>query len=381
MKTIILLMAIMGVLDAMFGVCLTNVELSMPIGALGMMAIGAGVGMAQRGAEFGINKASSKEAQNRQYEYQTLLNEQGQRNSLALMDAQKKANKEFYDYTYDKESYKAQVKQLQDAGLNIGLMYKVAGGVGGQTANVGASTSGGSAGMNAPVIGDMGGMGIQYAQAMANINLMNAQANKVNVEANKIGGVDTQESLERIANIAQSTSNEKLKGIILGYDAQMKEISTNVANMTSEALIRATLANYEKMMQEATQETLKTQVDSAVVYERIEQVKQATQMNYIEMEAKRLNIQLTEEQIIKVKQEVENLVNNVDTSQRDTAVKELLAKWQTSDVQLYKLYSEIFKNGAGGVNQLGQLFKKGGGNTYENTYNNQKINSETIINE
>ena len=177
-------------------------------------------------------------------------------------------------------------------------MYKGAGGVGGQTANVGASTSGGSAGMNAPVIGDMGGMGIQYAQAMANINLMNAQANKVNVEANKIGGVDTQESLERIANIAQSTSNEKLKGIILGYDAQMKEISTNVANMTSEALIRATLANYEKMMQEATQETLKTQVDSAVVYERIEQVKQATQMNYIEMEAKRINIQLTEEQIM-----------------------------------------------------------------------------------
>ena len=122
MKTIILLMAIMGVLDAMFGVCLTNVQLCMPIGALGMMAIGAGVGMAQKGAEFGINRASSIKAQSRQYEYQTLLNEQGQRNSLALMDAQKRANKEFYDYTYDKESYKAQVKQLQDAGLNIGFV-------------------------------------------------------------------------------------------------------------------------------------------------------------------------------------------------------------------------------------------------------------------
>ena len=111
-------------------------------------------------------------------------------------------------------------------------------------------------------------------------------------------------------------------------------------------------------MQEATQETLKTQVDSAVVYERIEQVKQATQMNYIEMEAKRLNIQLTEEQIIKVKQEVENLVNIVDTSQRETAVKELLGKWQTSDAQLYKVYSEIFKNGTQGIEQIVSLFKK-----------------------
>lgn len=358
MRAIIILMAIAGVLDAMYGSILVNVEYS-AIGALGMMAIGAGAGMAEKGLEFGLNRGASESAMRQQYANQTLLNEQAYRNSLGLMKEQNKYNREFYDYTYDKESYQAQVRQLQDAGLNIGLMYKGASGVGGQTASVGASASGGGAGLSAPNVNmNSIGMGMQLGLQEAQIKLMNAQANKLNVEATKVGGVDTQESLERIANIAQSTSNERLKGIILGYDAQMKEISTNVANMTSDALIRATLANYEKMMQEATQETLKTQVDSAVVYERIEQVKQATQMNYIEMEAKRLNIQLTNEQILKVKQEVENLVNNIDTSQRETAVKEVLAKWQTSDAQLYKLYSEIFKNGAQGIENIGKLFKK-----------------------
>ena len=78
-----------------------------------------------------------------------------------------------------------------------------------------------------------------------------------------------------------------MKGILLGYDAQLKEIATNVANMTQEALIRATNANYEKMMQEAIQEMLKTGIDEATQKDRIEQIKQATQLNYIEMSAKR----------------------------------------------------------------------------------------------
>ena len=57
-----------------------------------------------------------------------------------------------------------------------------------------------------------------------------------------------------------------------------------------------------------------------------------------------------------------------------------MAQWQTQDVQLYKLWSEVFRNGSASIQQLGSLFKKGG-NTISNTYNNQKINSETIINE
>ena len=135
------------------------------------------------------------------------------------------------------------------------------------------------------------------------IELNKAQANKLNTEANKTATVDTEQVRETIANIAQSTNNERLKGILLGYDGQLKEIETNVANMTQEALIRATNANYEKMMQEAIQEMLKTGIDEAKQKDKIEQIKQATQLNYIEMEAKRAGIQLTQEQINKIRED------------------------------------------------------------------------------
>ena len=150
--------------------------------------------------------------------------------------------------------------------------------------------------------------------------------------------------------------------------------------MTMEGLIRSMNASFEKTQQEAIQAMLKTGVDEATQQDKIEQMKNATQASYLDLVAKKLGIQLTQEQITKAQEEIKKIINDVDVSKQDIAIKNLMAQWQTQDVQLYKLWSEVFRNGSASIQQLGSLFKKGG-STVSNTYNNQKINSETIINE
>ena len=52
--------------------------------------------------------------------------------------------KEMFDYTYDKQKYSSQVKEMRDAGLNIGLMYGGIGGLQGTTGGTSGSANAGS---------------------------------------------------------------------------------------------------------------------------------------------------------------------------------------------------------------------------------------------
>lgn len=103
--------------------------------------------------------------------------------------------KDYWDYT----NAENQVKHLKNAGLNIGLMYGQSG-AGGMGASGGARQEGPEQAQGNPI-----GMALQVQQIEqqrrmndAQIALAEAQANKANTEANKIGGVDTQEALKRI---------------------------------------------------------------------------------------------------------------------------------------------------------------------------------------
>lgn len=103
--------------------------------------------------------------------------------------------KDYWDYT----NAENQVKHLKNAGLNIGLMYGQSG-AGGMGASGGARQESPDQAQGNPI-----GMALQVQQIEqqrrmndAQIALAEAQANKANTEANKIGGVDTQEALKRI---------------------------------------------------------------------------------------------------------------------------------------------------------------------------------------
>ena len=103
--------------------------------------------------------------------------------------------KDYWDYTNTEN----QIKHLKNAGLNIGLMYGQSG-AGGMGASGGAHQAAPEQPQGNPV-----GMALQVQQLEqqrrmndAQIALAEAQANKANEEAKKIGGVDTQQALQEI---------------------------------------------------------------------------------------------------------------------------------------------------------------------------------------
>lgn len=148
----------------------------------------------------GINQAlglswSPKRAMQEQEAYnKRIMALQNQYQQQAAAQSQQYA-KDYWDYTNTEN----QAKHLKNAGLNIGLMYGQSG-AGGMGASGGARQEGPEQAQGNPI-----GMALQIQQIEqqrrmndAQIALAEAQANKANTEANKIGGVDTQEALKRI---------------------------------------------------------------------------------------------------------------------------------------------------------------------------------------
>ena len=102
---------------------------------------------------------------------------------------------------WEKTNYSAQRKQLEKAGLNVGLMYKGAG-EGGRT---GAPVAGG----NAPTGGGEVGMalqtGIQKELLQAQKENIEADTKLKETEANKKGGADTENVQANTAKLIQET--------------------------------------------------------------------------------------------------------------------------------------------------------------------------------
>ena len=221
------------------------------------------------------------------------------------------------------------------------------------------------------------GMGMAL-QTLADLKLKEAQTNNINADTQNKEGIDRDVASAQIQKLIAETDNVQLKNIYQNLDNQIKDIELETQSMTMEARIRATTAKFQQAQEEAIQAILKTGVDEATQKDKIQQMKNATQASFIDLIAKKAGVHLTEEQTKKLQQEILNLVNDVEVKNQEVAIKKKLQEFQTSDAQLYKVYSEIFRNGASGVQQIGSLFKIGGSNI-TNTYNNQKINSETNV--
>lgn len=118
-----------------------------------------------------------------------------------LQEQQIRGNKEMADYQhglqYDmwkRTNYGAQVDELNAAGLNPALLYGGGGG-GGATTGSGAGGTVGGASASDPVSGQRSMM--EMGMMMAQKKVLESQAAKNEAEAEKISGVDTNESVER----------------------------------------------------------------------------------------------------------------------------------------------------------------------------------------
>ena len=256
------------------------------IQGLGSSAASSGVGFIGNALSQALGLSWSPERALKEQEAynKRIMALQNQYQQQAAAQSQQYA-KDYWDYT----NAENQVQHLKNAGLNVGLMYGQSG-AGGMGASGGAHQSAPEQPQGNPI-----GMALQVQQIEqqrrmndAQIALAEAQANKANEEARKIGGVDIQEAYKRIeemsANIETLIADKKLKEAEAELSKARKETEDTIQrlNEQKEALTKAqvseafSIATYyseaaNKMYWERKNEKLSYEYNVETLQDRIDQ--------------------------------------------------------------------------------------------------------------
>lgn len=196
------------------------------INGLGSTIASTGVGVIGNALSqaFGLSWSPKKAMQEQEAYNKRIMALQNQYQQQAAAQSQQYA-KDYWDYT----SAENQAQHLKNAGLNIGLMYGQSG-AGGMGASGGARQESPDQAQGNPI-----GMALQVQQIEqqrrmndAQIALTEAQTEKTNAEKEKISGVDTQEALARIEEVASRIELNLKEG-------QYKEALTDLTKAEKEA--------------------------------------------------------------------------------------------------------------------------------------------------
>lgn len=238
----------------------------------------------------------------------------GEMNQRRELRGQKKALKQQNDAAMDiweRTNYKAQVEQLNKAGLNPGLIY----GMGGAGGTVGGSS--------ATAKGDQGNSSMDIGQAVQ-LGLMKAQ--KENIEAStentkvdtaKKAGVDTD------LNRAQE-GTEYSKQKLMAVDTKIREIEQNVKDSTQWYDIGKAGEEWRKLAGEAVSASAKADVDRNTIETDIKQRQADLALTLIEQRAKEAGIKLTYKQMYAIDGQVKAAFMNADAGywQAETGAKQ-----------------------------------------------------------
>ena len=188
---------------------------------------------------------SPRKAMEEQWKYnKNIMALQNQYQQQAAEKSQQYA-KDYWDYTNTEN----QVRHLKNSGLNIGLMYGQSG-AGGMGASGGARQESPEQPQGNPIAMALQTQQIEQQRRMndAQIALAQAQANKANEEAKKIGGVDIEEAKKRIeemdAKINDLIASKKLKEAEEELKKAKKETENTIQRLNEgkEALSRAQIS-------------------------------------------------------------------------------------------------------------------------------------------
>lgn len=225
-------------------------------GGLGSLGASTGLGFIGNALSqaFGLSWSPQK-AMKEQWKYnKNIMALQNQYQQQAAEKSQQYA-KDYWDYT----NVENQINHLKNAGLNIGLMYGQSG-AGGMGASGGAHQTSPEQPQGNPV-----GMALQVQQLEqqrrmndAQIALAEAQANKANEEARKIGGVDIQESLARIENLLAGAENARKEGDVFEATVGLVEAQKKLTErLEDKAYWEAELAKARTGSEQEQKENLK----------------------------------------------------------------------------------------------------------------------------
>lgn len=198
--------------------------------AVGQGILGGTTGLITKGIGGLFSGIGAKKRQKQAEAFQREMMEKQHQYELEKMGIQADYNKEQAKYSsdlqkdmWDYTNYENQVKHLEEAGLNPGLLYGQSGGGGVSTGS--ANAAGVSQGESAAVA-----MGLQARSLMADIEKTEAEASLANAEAIKTAGIDTikggseikvNESLEQLNKINSKLG--ALKGTLTMKDIDNAE--------------------------------------------------------------------------------------------------------------------------------------------------------------
>lgn len=184
---------------------------------------------------------------------------------------------------WEKTNYAAQRKQMEKAGLNVGLMYGQ-GGPGGTTQTPTGNVQGGSA--QRPQELGMGiQLGLQAAMQQAQIENLKADTKLKEADATKRGGVDIEEATSRIEAIKQSIKNAQTQNDIAEYEKQIKAIESSIAQKTEQEIISQIQSATDKLEGESKSATAKGNVDEKTQNELMTQARLNTIEQQLRMTA------------------------------------------------------------------------------------------------
>lgn len=242
------------------------------------------------------------------------------RRSKKLMKEQMKNEKEMSEHYYDMSmrkwedtGYGAQMDQMKRAGLNPGLMYGGAG-AGGQTSQVQASPQ------SAGAVGGQGSS-MNNMLMMSQMELMKAQANKTEAEAEKIKGVDTEKTVAETASLTQGVENQKAVQELTKAQHRMAEIDGEVKWQTMEQVIKGVELATERALHDVKTAKWEANLNEATYQDKVDIVKNEAIGVILKNHLLQSQKGLTDEQARKTAQDIINSIKQVEQGQEMNNIK------------------------------------------------------------
>lgn len=310
------------------------------------------------------------------------------RQQQKLQDMQIAGSKEMGEFnqglaleTWEKTGYEAQRRQMQEAGLNVGLMYGGAGSGGTTQGGGGGQVSGGQA------AGGSGELGMAI-QAIQSLNLNKAQKENIeadtkNKEADAVnkGAEKTNIETETAKKKAEITNLEELKKS-LKSKAAIDAIDAEIASLTKEVKIEQISNEQAKAAGEAASALAKGQVDTDTVGSRITLVNKAVEQQGLAIKAQQQGLVKGDADIKLVNQQIAKIANDVlqneranqrewdklSIAEKEVAIRKALQENQTKQTNFntstaaeIRQWTSIITDAIGAVKGMGTT--KGGSET------------------
>lgn len=279
-------------------------------------------------------------------------------NEQAAQNTQER-NKEMWDYT----NFENQRKHLENAKLSVGLMY-------GNGGTMQASSAGGNQeGVSAPKMNPVEvavqnkALGIQLRQVESQTALNAASAAKQMAEAEKIKGVDTQETKANIDNLIAATNSEKERRNLIKQQTWTEVAQAEVLNSTADfntakkEVVKWQIENYKKGLKKMQEEIISLKIDNSYKAQVLDdQVKQAALMT-AQMTT---NLTKTQGDIQKIAAEIQKMGydvamkaegNEIQWKQLEKGYEELMINLELGTENINIAYKELIVEALKGVAQ------------------------------